>query len=125
MNDKTLIIYNARKIQMSITLFLKTMTTEDHTQLPLSGHLQMTSGKLKHNSPPLPPINPAEFINCHYIVVSQEFHGSPVAKTLCSQCWGPRFDPWSGNWISHATAQVYLPQLRVHMPQPRDPICCN
>jgi len=23
--------------------------------------------------------------------------GGPVAKTLHSQCWGPRFSPWSGN----------------------------
>ena len=23
--------------------------------------------------------------------------GGPAAKTLCSQCRGPRFDPWSGN----------------------------
>ena len=23
--------------------------------------------------------------------------GSPLAKTLCSQCRGPRFDPWLGN----------------------------
>ena len=26
-----------------------------------------------------------------------DFPGSPVAKTLCSQCRGPRFNPWSGN----------------------------
>ena len=25
------------------------------------------------------------------------FPGGPVAKTLLSQCRGPRFDPWSGN----------------------------
>ena len=23
--------------------------------------------------------------------------GSPIVKTPCSQCRGPRFDPWSGN----------------------------
>ena len=27
----------------------------------------------------------------------QDFPGGPVAKTLCSQCWGPGFNPWSGN----------------------------
>ena len=32
----------------------------------------------------------------------RDFPGGPVAKTLHSQCRGPRFDPWSGNWIPHA-----------------------
>ena len=27
----------------------------------------------------------------------QDFPGGPVAKTLCSPCRGPGFDPWSGN----------------------------
>ena len=32
-----------------------------------------------------------------------DFLGGPVARTLHSQCiGGPRFDPWSGNWIPHA-----------------------
>ena len=26
-----------------------------------------------------------------------DFPGGPVIKTLCSQCMGPGFDPWSGN----------------------------
>ena len=26
-----------------------------------------------------------------------DFPGGPVAKTPCSQFWGPGFDPWSGN----------------------------
>ena len=29
--------------------------------------------------------------------LSQDFPDGPVAKALYSQCWGPRFDPWSGN----------------------------
>ena len=40
-----------------------------------------------------------------------DFPGGPVAKTLRSQCRGLRFDPWSGNKISHATA--------------KDPVCLN
>ena len=28
---------------------------------------------------------------------SQEFVGDPVVRTLCFHCWGPGFDPWSGN----------------------------
>ena len=34
-----------------------------------------------------------------------DFPGGPVAKTLCSQCRGPRFNPWSGNWIPHAATK--------------------
>ena len=30
-------------------------------------------------------------------VWSWDFPGGPVAKTLCSQCRGLGFDPWSGN----------------------------
>ena len=29
---------------------------------------------------------------------TQHFPGSPVAKTMCFQCRGCRFDAWSGNW---------------------------
>ena len=52
----------------------------------------------------------------------------PVAKTPQSQCRGPRFNPWSGNLIlhattkslqvttqlkiSHATTEAHVPQLR-------------
>ena len=42
--------------------------------------------------------------------------GGPVAKNLFSQCTGPGFNPWSGNWIprttvksSHATADPECP----------------
>ena len=34
-----------------------------------------------------------------------DFPGGPVAKILCSQCKGPGFDPWSGNWIPHAATK--------------------
>ena len=35
------------------------------------------------------------------------------AETLCSQCRGPGFNPWSGNWIPHdASKRSYVPQLR-------------
>ena len=27
-----------------------------------------------------------------------DFPGGPVARTLCSQCRGPGFDPWSRNY---------------------------
>ena len=35
----------------------------------------------------------------------QELPGGPVAKTLCSQCREPGFDPWTGNWIPHAATE--------------------
>ena len=31
--------------------------------------------------------------------------GTLVAKTLCSQCRGGRFDPWPGNCIPHSSAK--------------------
>ena len=34
-----------------------------------------------------------------------DFPGSAVAKTLCSEYRGPRFDPWSGNKIPNATTK--------------------
>ena len=41
---------------------------------------------------------------------SWDFSDGPVAKTPCSQCKGPGFDPQSGN-------QIPLLQLRGNMPQ--------
>ena len=35
----------------------------------------------------------------------RDFPGGPVVKTLCFQCRGPGFDPWSGNWILHAATK--------------------
>ena len=34
-----------------------------------------------------------------------DFPGDPVAKTLHSQCRGPKFGPWSGNSIPYDTAE--------------------
>ena len=33
----------------------------------------------------------------HQKIMDGDFPGGPVAKTPCSQCRGPGFDPWSGN----------------------------
>ena len=30
-------------------------------------------------------------------LINSDFPGGPVSQTSCSQCRGPRFDPWSGN----------------------------
>ena len=34
-----------------------------------------------------------------------DFSGGPVTKTPSSQCRGPGFNPWSGNWIPQATTE--------------------
>ena len=34
-----------------------------------------------------------------------DFPGGPGAKTLCSQCRGPWFGPWSGNKILHTATK--------------------
>ena len=41
----------------------------------------------------------------------REFPGGPVAKTLYSQCRGPGFNPWSGNWIPHVTTKTKSSQI--------------
>ena len=35
------------------------------------------------------------FVGCKSFCC-KDFPGGPVAKTLCSQCWGPGFNPCSG-----------------------------
>ena len=49
---------------------------------------------------------------------SRDFPGGPVAKTLCFQFRGHRFNPWSGNWIPHATTKCEHAQLEAAT-------CCN
>ena len=41
---------------------------------------------------------------------SRDFPADSVAKTPCSQCRGPGFDPWSGNQIPRATANTQCSQ---------------
>ena len=36
---------------------------------------------------------------------SRDFPGGPVVKTLYSQCRGPGFNPWSGNYVPHTTTK--------------------
>ena len=53
----------------------------------------------------------SSFLNIFSLYKSDKAHWGlpcgPVAKTLHSQCRGPRFDPWSGNWIPHATTKTW------------------
>ena len=43
----------------------------------------------------------------------RNFPGGPVAKTLCPQCRGPGFNPWSGNWIPLATTETKYSQIDI------------
>ena len=49
---------------------------------------------------------------------TRDFPGGPVAKTPCSQWRGPRFNPWSGNWIPRAATKS--PHAAT-----KDPACHN
>ena len=58
-----------------------------------------------------------------------DFPGGPVAKTLSSQCKGPRFDPWSGTRShmlqlksSHATSKDSTCH---NLKKKKDSTCCN
>ena len=43
--------------------------------------------------------------------MSGDFSDGPVLKTPHSQCEGQKFDPWSGNQISRATAKTWHDQI--------------
>ena len=34
----------------------------------------------------------------HWVKRDWDFPDDPVVRTLCFHCWGPKFDPWSGNY---------------------------
>ena len=61
--------------------------------------------------------------------LSRDFPGGPAVKTLCSQCRGPRFDPWLGTKIPHTATKpachnywARAPQWRAYVPQWRPSI---
>ena len=41
----------------------------------------------------------------------QDFPGGPGAKAPRSQCSGPQFNPWSGNYISHVSTKTQCSQI--------------
>ena len=52
------------------------------------------------------------------------FLGDPVAKIPSSPCRRPRFDPWSGNQIPHATTKIlHVAIERSYMPKWRPSAC--
>ena len=53
--------------------------------------------------------------------------GGSVAKTLCSQCGGSSFDPWSETGYHMLQPRVCLLQLKIPRAtvETEDPTCCN
>ena len=45
--------------------------------------------------------------------------GCPVDKTLCSQCRGPGFNPWSGNLILSAAGKTWSSQIKKYLKKNR------
>ena len=45
--------------------------------------------------------------------VIRDFPGDPVAKTTCTRCRRPRFDPWLGTRSHTMQLRVCMPQLKV------------
>ena len=63
-----------------------------------------------------------------------DFPGGPMDETPCSQSRGPRFDPWSGNWIPHASTKIlhsttkkvsHVPQWRLKIPRATTKTQCS
>ena len=54
-----------------------------------------------------------------------DFPGGPVAKTPYSQCRGPGFNPWSGNWIPHASTKSSHAAVKDHLCCNKDPVQPN
>ena len=46
-------------------------------------------------------------------VQNQDFPGGPMANSLCSQCRGLRFNPWSGTRSHMLQVTVHTPQLKI------------
>ena len=43
--------------------------------------------------------------------IFRDFPGGPVATTSHSPCRGPRFHPWSGNWIPRAATKTWCSRI--------------
>ena len=87
--------------------------TQRYQPVPASrwshGALLLSDGSGLCSFEQLPLLTPYQRLNWKKNTIlrsgNRDFPGSPVAKTLRFQCKGPRFDPWLGNWIPHATAK--------------------
>ena len=82
-NDHSITVYNSQKVETTHRSINRGMDKQN-VSYPYSGILR---GHKKERSTD----------TCYNMDESWDFPGGPVAKTLTSQCRGPRFDPWSGN----------------------------
>ena len=63
-------------------------------QLKAQGHSPQWGENLEPT-----PLKPIMLSVIHFFRISpQDIPGGPMVKPLCSQCRGPRFDPWLGNY---------------------------
>ena len=87
-----------------------------HWQQPFIGYTKTKDmpGKPKSHATPTPPMSPSELYLQKPV---WDFPAGPVAKTPCSQCRGPWFDPWSGDRVPQ---RVCMLQLKI-----KDPACYN
>ena len=53
-----------------------------------------------------------DLIRFVYLKEHTDFPGAPVAKMPCSQCRGPKFNPWIGNEIPQATKKSQHNQIK-------------
>ena len=81
---------------------------EDNTSQKLSAREQNNSYNPTvsthswYNENLFPEVTEKSDLNCN----SRDFPDGLVAKSLYSQCRGPRLDPWSGNYIPHAATKM-------------------
>ena len=73
-----------------------------HWQLPLWSISCVPDPVLRESSEARPGLGSGR---PHLKVWRWDFPGGPEAKTLPSQWWEPRFNPWSGHWIPCATTE--------------------
>ena len=78
--------YDAKETKSSSTSSLRVILLAHLT--PVIFYLRMTNAELQLSR-----------------MLTWEFPGDPVAKTLYSQCRGPEFDPWPGNQIPHTATK--------------------
>ena len=64
---------------------------------PAPGPLLLATRLYRMQSLPCSEVRPAGVEKKEQKQMGGDFPGGAVVKTLCSQCRGPGFDPWSGN----------------------------
>ena len=104
----------------------KEPTLQTSWSTPASGLGDNTFLLLKHPPPPtLWCFVMATVGNAYPLCLQKQseevYPGGPEANTPRSECRGPRFSPWSGNWIPHAATQLGVPMQQLHIPLQQRP----